>query len=259
MDGNYQLTQGDCLGWLTGQKPGSYQLFVLDPPYNVGFRYGKYRDTKPPHEYLLEQLLVLARCERLLKLGGSLFYLNYPEFAGEVWGRIDFLNKFKMVQWVYPTHLGGFPLRKGSRTWLWFSKGKPKINREAFEGEYRNQEDPRIRERIDKGKKPLSFDWMDMGQVRNTSREKREHPCQVPEKMVERFILGTTNPGDLVGDCYSGSGTTGICAIRHGREFSGCEMDPAYIEVAKKAFDQEASRVIPLPPQPQKVEIRRVI
>jgi DNA modification methylase len=149
-----------------------------------------------------------------------------------------------MIQWVYPTHLGGFPLRKGSRTWLWFSKGKPLIHRKAFEGEYRNPEDPRIRERMERGLKPNGLDWMEMGQVRNTSREKRNHPCQVPEKMVERFILGTTKPGDLVGDCYSGSGTTGICAIRNGRNFAGCEVDQAYVDVALEAFEAEKTKGI---------------
>lgn len=259
---NYQLTQREALNWLTGQKPGSFQLFVLDPPYNVDFRYNTFRDQKPPHEYLLEQLLVLARCERLLRPGGSLFYLNYPEMAAEIWGRVDFLKKTEMIQWVYPTHLGGKPLRRASRTWLWFSKGDPLIHPQAFEGEYRNPKDPRIKARIEKGIKPNGFDWMDMGQVRNTSREKREHPCQVPERMVEQFILGTTNPGDWVGDCYTGSGTTGICAVRHGREFRGCEMDPAYIQVAQKAIDQELSRkgILPIPGrEPNSVEIRRVI
>ncbi len=53
--------------------------------------------------------------------------------------------------------------------------------------------------------------------------------------MVTRFILGTSHPCDLVGDCYTGSGTTAICALRNGRSFTGCEMDPAYIRVAREA------------------------
>ena len=255
---NFKIHQGDCLTWLPSQAEGSFQLLVLDPPYNVGFRYGKYRDTKPRHVYLNEQLLVLAHCEGLLREGGSILYLNYPEMAGEIWARVDFLKKFEMIQWVYPTHLGGYPLRKASRTWLWFSKGEPLVNPEAFQGEYRNPEDPRIKARIEKGLKPVGFDWMDTGQVRNTSREKREHPCQVPESMVEKFILGTTNTGDLVGDCYTGSGTTAICAVRHGREFSGCELDPTYIQVAQKALDQEVLATGQMD-ESNSMEIRRVI
>ena len=255
---NYEIHQGNCLAWLPAQKADSYQLFVLDPPYNVGYRYNRYQDNKPKHVYLNEQLLVLSYCEGLLREGGSLFYLNYPEMAGEIWARVDFLRKVKWLSWVYHSHLTGKPLRKGSRSWLWFSKGEPLINPQAFLGEYRNPEDPRIQEKMAKGLKPVGYDWFDQEPVKNTSREKREHPCQVPEEMVGKFILGTSNPGDLVGDCYTGSGTTAICAIRHGRNFVGCELDPAYVEVAKTAVDQEFLRK-GIPPKTNLVEIRRVI
>ena len=251
---NFKLNNQDCLTWLSSQREGSFQTIVLDPPYNVNYRYSQYRDNKSPHEYLFEQLLVLAKCERLLKAGGSLFYLNYPETAGEIWVRVQFLDKVEILPWVYHTHLGGFPLRRSSREWLWFSKGKPLINHEAFQGEYRNPEDPRIQARIAKGLKPGGYDWLDQEPIKNTSREKREHPCQVPESMVERFILGTSNPGHLIGDCYTGSGTTGICAIRHGRDFAGCEIDPAYLEVAQTAIQKEWEAKNGFP-----VEIRKAI
>jgi hypothetical protein len=231
----FRLECQDCLAWLQAQKPGTFQTIILDPPYNVGFRYGTYKDAKPAHLYRHEQLLVLSYCAELLQEGGSLFYLNYPEFAGEVWGRVDFLEKVEWISWVYHTHLSGKPLRKSSRAWLWFSKGEPTINQDAFTGEYRNPEDSRIKARMARGKKPTALDWFDLEQVKNTSKEKRPHPCQVPEEMVTRFILGTSYPGDLVGDCYSGSGTTAICALRNGRSFAGCEMDPAYIQVAREA------------------------
>jgi hypothetical protein len=180
----FRLECQDCLAWLQAQKPGTFQTIILDPPYNVGFRYGTYKDTKPPAIYLYEQMLVLARCAELLQEGGSLFYLNYPEFAAEVWARVDFLTKVDLMPWVYHSHLSGKPLRRSSRLWLWFSKGEALINQEAFTGEYRNPEDPRIQERMAKGQKPTAFDWFGDEQVKNTSREKRPHPCQVPEEMV---------------------------------------------------------------------------
>jgi tRNA1(Val) A37 N6-methylase TrmN6 len=99
------------LAWLQAQKPGTFQTIILDPPYNVGFRYGTYKDAKPPAIYLYEQMLVLARCAELLHEGGSLFYLNYPELAAEVWARVDFLTKVDLMPWVYHSHLSGKPLR----------------------------------------------------------------------------------------------------------------------------------------------------
>jgi adenine-specific DNA-methyltransferase len=234
-ENTFNLECADCLSWLEKQHKGSFRLFVLDPPYNVGYKYSQYKDEKPSSIYLHEQLLVLAHCAELLQEGGSIFYLNYPEMASLVWAQVDFLTRFKQIQWTYHAHVRGTPLRKASRTWLWLSKGEPLVNQEAFMGEYRNPEDRRIQARLEQGLRPTAYDWLDMEPVKNTSHEKRAHPCQVPERMVEKFILGASNPGDLVGDCYTGSGTTAICALRHGRAFAGCELDPAYVQVANEA------------------------
>jgi adenine-specific DNA-methyltransferase len=254
---SFNLECADCLSWLEKQHKGSFWLFVLDPPYNVGYKYSQFRDEKPPAIYLHEQLLMLAHCAELLQEGGSIFYLNYPEFAAEIWGRVDFLDKYELMPWVYHAHVRGTPLRKASRTWLWLSKGDPLVNQEAFMGEYRNPEDRRIQERLGRGLKPTAYDWFDMEPVKNTSHEKRVHPCQVPERMVERFILGASNPGDLVGDCYCGSGTTAICALRHGRQFAGCELDPAYVQVANEAVRAEFGLDQPLMPCPEVCRVGR--
>ncbi len=238
-DHGINLENADCMTWLTSQKEESFQLIILDPPYNVGYKYNQYQDTKPQHQYLIEQFLVLSHCQRLLKPGGSVFYLNYPETAARIWAEVDFLDRFEWINWTPHAHVRGTPLRKASRAWLWFSKGKPLINQEAFQTEYRNPTDHRIKKRIEAGLKPASYDWIDLEPVKNTSKQKRKHPCQVPEEMVERFILGTSNPGDLVGDCFLGSGTTAICAVRHGRSFAGCEIDPLYVQVAETAIQAE--------------------
>ena len=232
-----KLAQACALDWLKAQEPDSFQCLVLDPPYNVGYRYASYRDELSAHEYLHEQLLILSRAERVLKSGGSLWYLQYPEFLAEVWARVDFLTKVDWLPWVYHTHLGGKPLRKASRAWGWFAKGEPSYHPQALEGEYRNPTDPRVRARMEQGHKPMGYDWMAFEQVKNTSGEKRAHPCQVPQAMVERLILASTAPGDQVGDCYLGSGTTALAAQKLGRAFAGCELDPEYLAVARAALE----------------------
>lgn len=233
-----RIEQGEALNWLQAQAPESFQCLLLDPPYNVGYRYRSFQDEKPRHQYLAEQVLVLSLCQRVLKPGGSLFYLNYPETGADLWGRVDFLEKVDWLPWVYHSHTGGNPLRKASRVWLWLAKGSPKVHANALQGEYRNPEDPRIQERMAKGFKPQGYDWMDFEQVKNTSREKRGHPCQVPQAMLERLILATTDPGDLVGDCYLGSGTSALAAQKLGRAFAGCELDPEYLAVAREALEK---------------------
>jgi DNA modification methylase len=223
-----KLMQAD--DWFKTVADNSVQLFVLDPPYNVGYGYNTFKDNKPQDQYIAEQVGILNCAMDKLKDGGSVFYLNYPENAADVWGALKAEYKFKMITWIYNVHSTGSPLRKAHRSWLWLSKGKPFYNEEAFAGEYKNPKDKRVMERIAQGFKPSGYDWWEVQQVKNVSKEKRDHPCQLPESMVTKIILGTTKPGDLVCDVYSGSGTTAISAIRNGRLFNGCDMDKKYVD-----------------------------
>ena len=235
---NNLVKKMEAIEWLKGIEPESVQLFVLDPPYNVSYSYNTFKDNKPQEQYIKEQIEIIDQCALKLKPGGSIFYLNYPENAADVWSRVSSLNRFEWITWVYNVHSAGTPLRKGSRAWLWFTKNDPLINQEAFASEYKNPTDKRVKERIALGFKPSGYDWWEQQQVKNVSKEKREHPCQVPEKMVEKIILGTSNEGDLVCDVYSGSGTTGICAVRLGRNFNGCDIDEKYVNDSNAALDK---------------------
>ena len=71
--------------------------------------------------------------------------------------------------------------------------------------------------------------------------EKRhgKHSCQKPEALLDRVVLGCSNPGDLVLDPFMGSGTTGVIAVRHGRRFIGCDPDPASYDLARLRLHDE--------------------
>lgn len=60
------------------------------------------------------------------------------------------------------------------------------------------------------------------------------HFATFPEALVEPCILAGSKPGDLILDPFCGSGTTGAVAIRHQRNFVGIELNPAYVELARK-------------------------
>lgn len=60
------------------------------------------------------------------------------------------------------------------------------------------------------------------------------HFATYPEALIEPCILAGSKLDDLVLDPFTGSGTTGAVAIRHGRNFLGCELNQAYIELARK-------------------------
>ena len=55
--------------------------------------------------------------------------------------------------------------------------------------------------------------------------------------LIEYLIKTYTNPGELVLDCFLGSGTTAVAAINTGRKYIGFELEEEYIEMAKKRIE----------------------
>lgn len=60
------------------------------------------------------------------------------------------------------------------------------------------------------------------------------HFAVMPEALVEPCVLAGSKPGDLVLDPFAGSGTVGVVALRYGRRFVGCELNPEYVEMARR-------------------------
>ena len=57
---------------------------------------------------------------------------------------------------------------------------------------------------------------------------KGAHFATFPPALIEPCILAGSRPGDIVLDCFMGSGTTAAVALQHGRQYLGCELNPAY-------------------------------
>lgn len=60
-----------------------------------------------------------------------------------------------------------------------------------------------------------------------------EHPTIKPLELVKRHILHSTQPNDIVLDCFLGSGTTCVAAKKTGRRYIGFEIDPTYYQIAQ--------------------------
>jgi len=231
------ILTGDCMEIMSTIPDGSIDLCIVDPPYNVNYQYNRYNDNLSFKDYLQWQLSVLKEVERVLKLKGSIFYLNYPEFNSHIYCSLEMdfnLKPIEIITWVYNTHTGGKILRKASRTWIWASKGKP-INK--FKGSYRNPNDKRIKKLIAEGRRPKAYDWWLYEQVKNVSKEKTEHPCQLPVAMLKYIIESTTNQGDIVLDPFAGSCTTADACVQLNRKYIMIENDEMYCEIGIKRLN----------------------
>jgi len=64
--------------------------------------------------------------------------------------------------------------------------------------------------------------------------------------LLERIVLASSNKGDVILDPFCGSGTTGVAALRHGRNFIGIDMDETYLEnLTRPRLEAELSRATP--------------
>jgi site-specific DNA-methyltransferase (adenine-specific) len=63
------------------------------------------------------------------------------------------------------------------------------------------------------------------------------HPTVKPIELMKYLIKLITPPGGIVLDPFNGSGSTGCAAVELGYEYIGCELDPAYVEIAKKRIE----------------------
>lgn len=81
---------------------------------------------------------------------------------------------------------------------------------------------------------PMHDVWDDINFIGPTSSERIGYPTQKPEALVERIIKASSNPGDLVFDCFMGSGTTQAVAMKLGRRFIGADINLGSIETTVK-------------------------
>lgn len=70
------------------------------------------------------------------------------------------------------------------------------------------------------------------------SKFRDTHFAVYPEKLVEICLLASTKKNDLVLDPFTGSGTTGVVAIKHERKFVGCDLVEKYQKMAQKRIDE---------------------
>jgi DNA modification methylase len=67
---------------------------------------------------------------------------------------------------------------------------------------------------------------------------KGAHFATFPPDLIEPCVLAGSAPGDTVLDPFNGSGTTGIVSVKHGRRYVGIELNPEYVEITNKRFQE---------------------
>ena len=107
---------------------------------------------------------------------------------------------------------------------LYFPENGQRIYRKIFLDEYPGQ--------------PISNLWTDIYVINPMAKERLGYPTQKPEMLLERIIHASSNPGDLIFDCFMGSGTTQAVAMKLGRRFIGADINLGAVQITTKRLLQ---------------------
>lgn len=105
---------------------------------------------------------------------------------------------------------------------------------------------PRIKHYLDESLGVIADDvWTDINTTNSQSNLQTGYPTQKPEALLERIIKISSNPGDLVLDCFMGSGTTQAVAMKLGRRFIGADINLGAIQTTTKRLISLAAELQP--------------
>lgn len=215
----------------------SVDMVFGDPDYNVGVKYGNTSYKKSFDEYIEWYINLAKESLRVLKDTGNMFLINYPKQNAYL--RVRYLDEacyeVSDYAWVYNTNVGHTPKRftTAHRSILHCRKTKNnKFYKDNIAVPYQNPADRRILRNLANGSKGrMPYDWFYFNLVKNVSREKTFHACQIPQKLSEQLIKSCTMPGDVVLILFGGSGSeVEVCKVLN-RQYISAEVDEKYYKM----------------------------
>ena len=258
---------------------GQINLIYIDPPFDskadykkrielrgekvendhTAFEEKQYTDIWTNDEYLQFMYERLILMKELLADNGSIYLHCDPTMShylkllmDEVFGEDKFRNE---IAWCYKSMSQAkqwFPKKHdillfytNSDKWTFNTDdvrvpfSKESLGRHGSSWRSGNEEE---RAAIHaKGK--VIEDWWEIPMLNSMSEERLGYPTQKPEALLERIIKASSNPGDLVFDCFMGSGTTQAVAMKLGRLFIGADINLGAVETTTKRLTHLATEI----------------
>ncbi|MHC1626576.1 MAG: DNA-methyltransferase [Methanoculleaceae archaeon] len=267
INGIHQL---DCLEGLQALSPGSIDIVVTSPPYNIGKGYRSYRDDRPRDEYLKWLETVATEVRRVLKPDASLF-LNIGGKPTDPWIPLDVAQRFRrhfvlqnVIHWIksiaiekelvgnydgitrdiavghlQPVNSDRYLSQCHEYIFHFTINGTTRLRKLDVGVPYQDKSN------IGRWKSATS-DLRDRGNTwfipYPTIRTRRPHPTVFPERLPEMCIrLHGYNQNTVVLDPFMGIGNTAVACRRLGVNFIGFELDAGYCRIAKGRLERDTT------------------
>lgn len=251
------IIRGDCIQELRKLPNACVDTVFADPPYNLQI---DKKLTRPENDRRVDGVddawdkfqsfaaydsfsrAWLAECRRVLKPNGTIWVIGSYHNIFRLGAALQDLDYWILndIIWRKTNPMPNFRGRRftnAHETLIWASRSENARYTFNYDSMKAFNDDLQMRS-----------DWL-IPICAGPERLKRKsggkaHPTQKPEALLQRIILASTKPGDLILDPFFGSGTTGAVAKYLGRRWLGIEADQTYVDLARKRIDD----VTPLAP-----------
>ena len=220
-----ELYQGDCLQVMKKIEDKSIDLVVIDPPYEIATTgAGLYKQADKQYVKELNSMKdgfseeVLDELCRVMKKINIYFFCSQKQIIP----LLDYFVKKKKCNWNILSWHKTNPIP---------ACGNKYLTDTEFILFFR-----------EKGVKVYgSFDtkrtWY-VTPLNQSDKKKYGHPTVKPLSILENLVLNSSQKGEIVLDCFMGSGSTGVACVNTNRNFIGIELDKEYFEIAKERINK---------------------
>ena len=247
-----KVVHGDCIKVMDSLPEESVQLVFADPPFNLNKAYNTYEDNLPFKDYMEWTKEWIKSAMRILKPDGTIMVYNIPKLLTHTAPILNEYAEFKhWIAWnsggkplgrtLQPSHYGILFYTKSKKSKFYDVRAPHKTCRKCnvYQKDYGGKEHMRH---------PFGYQisdvWDDIHRIRHNCRRISGHPCQLPVHLLERIILMTTDPKDMIIDPFCGGGSGVMAAKRLGRGCLGIDLDEYYARESRVRMRAESPTMI---------------
>lgn len=239
MNSKFKIYHGSCIDAMEAMLPGTVDLILTDPPYNLG-KFMKERATNLKRmrsnyfgaagwddldyeSWTASMDEFFERASKVIRPGGSMIVfmaiikvesiIHLAEKHGFYYKTTGIWHKTNPMPRNMNLHF-----INSTEAWIYFTYG-------ARTGTFNNN-----------GK--AIHDFFETSITPSGERVFGKHPTQKPIVLLSEMVKILSNEGDLVYDPFMGSGSTGVAALINGRRFVGSEVNVDYCEISRQRLER---------------------